>query len=80
MLCRLLKQFYAVDVAAGHRGTFSCEQGRKLTMPISSTLPSFVVFAALNAAFWLTPIGRNSWWKLTLIGTLAGWVFVSVRS
>jgi lysophosphatidate acyltransferase len=71
---RLLQEFYCTN-----HGTFG-EDSRISPLPLTSTVPSVVFFAALNAPFWLTETGRAAWWRLTALGTLVCWAWVTVRS
>lgn len=75
---KLLKGFYNGEDAS-QRGRFGPD-GRLHRLGLRSTLPAFVVFAALNAPFFLTEAGRGVYWRLAIVGTIVSWVWVSVRN
>jgi hypothetical protein len=53
--------------------------GKRSILPLSTTVPAVLFFAALNAPL-LTQTGRSLYWKSAVFGTLFCWAWIAVRS
>ena len=75
--CRLLANFYSKDHE--DRGTLG-PNGVISKLPMYQTFPSAMFFIALGTIVLGTTEGRSAYWKVAVLGTLTGWVWMTVRS
>ncbi|KAK6188136.1 hypothetical protein SNE40_004386 [Patella caerulea] len=71
---KLMSHFYS-------RATLETFPGEvtKSKTSIASTLPSFMLWGGISALFLSTAEGRSLYWKIGLVGTLSGFVYVRLR-
>jgi len=72
----LLKRFYSSDSSTA--GTLSDKEERH-PLTGGETLPAFLFWFAINIPLLLTMDGRAFYWRATLLGTVLGWIWVSLR-
>ena len=73
----MVARFYSGDPEVGGR---LGEGGVTHRLGLAQTLPALLTFTVLNGALLATPEGRGVYWKVAVVGTLFGWVWMSLRS
>ncbi|KAL4236491.1 1-acyl-sn-glycerol-3-phosphate acyltransferase epsilon [Mactra antiquata] len=73
---RLMSHFYSK--LPEERGTFP-GKSRTLDIPLTKTIPSFLLYSVGLLVLFSTPSGRSCYWKVSVIGTLTGCLWMSFR-